>query len=679
MSNERTEMTAELIHEEMTAKVIDETKTAMDKTKTVKESKERAPKEKKSKEEKLAAKEEKAKLKAEAKRKKAETKAEAKAKKAENNDKAKGKSEAKAKKAEDKVKKPSKVSSKASSGRKKSLGIATKINACIVGILLVSVLLLSFLAFKSYQYSSQYAGVLDNITKITSIKTNTYQISASVISDCNFGASVSSCGYTEIIDDMKKSLVEIRDNIGDKNLQNKNSFDLFNTDVQRFIDDYEALLGICTETFSLDGMETAKKLSSDASFISSTADQLLALEIPRSQSVNAQIQADFHKTFVLMIVIIIITCIASAVVTLFLSKSITTPIKKLQKELTGIAAGNLTSEKIVVSSGDEIGQASDAFNTMSESLSHIISRVKEGTAELNTSVTSVNASVGENVEGSHNISTAVTEMLTSLEGQQTEIQHMVSQSSEMDSISKEVAEEARKIQDSSKEAKQNAEDGMTKMVAYVDQMNEVNHSMAEMKDVFFTFGESTKQMSEILESIIEIASQTNLLSLNASIEAARAGEMGRGFAVVATEIRNLADDSSNAATKIGGIIKEIEDEVGVLSEKMNDCLSQLEKSNQLTSETRDSFEIIQSGTDKVEENVLQIMAKIETLSSEIGDTVARMNNLGSASMTNVTEINQINNIVVQEEGNLSVVSNAMNRLLELTSDLEGLVSEFKLS
>ena len=379
-----------------------------------------------------------------------------------------------------------------------------------------------------------------------------------------------------------------------------------------------------------------------------------------------------------MIIAIIFVCILSAFVALTLANSITKPMRKLQEKLTSIADGDLTSEKLMVKSKDEIGHAANAFNKMSDNLTQIISKVKAGTSDLNSSVSSVNESVGENVAGSENIAAAVAELLSAMEKQQDEINHMLVMSDEMDAISKQVADEAKKIQSSAGESKKNASDGMTKMVAYVDQMSEVNHSMEEMREVFVTFGESAKQMSMILESIIEIASQTNLLSLNASIEAARAGEMGRGFAVVATEIRKLADDSSLAATKIGDIIHKIEDEVSLLSSKMSICLSQLEKSNQLTNETKDSFSVIQSGTIEVETNVEQIMTKISTLSSEIDDTVKRMNNIGASSETNVSEVNEISTIVVQQEENLSVVSEAMANILVLASDLEDLASNFSL-
>ena len=558
------------------------------------------------------------------------------------------------------------------------LSIRVKINFCILLILILSMQLMIFLATKSNKYSQQYAGVLDNITEITAIKAGSYQIGASIISDCNFGSSVESCGYTEQIDQMVSSLDTILTNIGDDYPQNVQIFGMFKTDVMRFSDHYNELLTMCPEYFSLEGSALAKELATDATFISNSADQLLSVEIPRSSTVKDNIQISFQRVLVGMIIAIIFVCILSAFVALTLANSITKPMRKLQEKLTSIADGDLTSEKLMVKSKDEIGHAANAFNKMSDNLTQIISKVKAGTSDLNSSVSSVNESVGENVAGSENIAAAVAELLSAMEKQQDEINHMLVMSDEMDAISKQVADEAKKIQGSAGESKKNASDGMTKMVAYVDQMSEVNHSMEEMREVFVTFGESAKQMSMILESIIEIASQTNLLSLNASIEAARAGEMGRGFAVVATEIRKLADDSSLAATKIGDIIHKIEDEVSLLSSKMSICLSQLEKSNQLTNETKDSFSVIQSGTIEVETNVEQIMTKISTLSSEIDDTVKRMNNIGASSETNVSEVNEISTIVVQQEENLSVVSEAMANILVLASDLEDLASNFSL-
>ena len=219
---------------------------------------------------------------------------------------------------------------------------------------------------------------------------------------------------------------------------------------------------------------------------------------------------------------------------------------------------------------------------------------------------------------------------------------------------------------------------MQKIVAYVEQMQEVNRSMRDMESVFASFGENTKGMTEALASISSIASQTNLLSLNASIEAARAGEAGRGFAVVATEIRNLADDSQAAAAHIGKMIEAVSRQADQMTERLRESLDQLEKGNQMTGEARESFEIITLGTDEVGNSVEDIISGVEVLSERIREAMDSMGTVKEAADSNVTEINEVSAVVAEQSANLEEVSEAMDKLLALTGDVEGLVGEFKI-
>ena len=102
--------------------------------------------------------------------------------------------------------------------------------------------------------------------------------------------------------------------------------------------------------------------------------------------------------------------------------------------------------------------------------------------------------------------------------------------------------------------------------------------MKELVEAMQHISETTNDIQVVIGKIESIASQTNLLSLNASIEAARAGEAGKGFAVVATEIGSLADQTSQAIANISAIVKEVNEAVGNMSECLEETTEFLEKS-----------------------------------------------------------------------------------------------------
>lgn len=563
---------------------------------------------------------------------------------------------------------------------KKGAGIGFKLNVGILGTVMVFIILMAILIMKSSQYSRQYTQVLDNISKITYIKTNTTKVSRTVVNMCGVGGDIESSGHKEIIAAIEGYVEEIGENIpeGTEYTEVRNQYDKFASEAGKYISSYQDILSVCGNQYSSDGLSAAQSMDSNATFVNTSAEALLTSEIARSEQIEASIAADFARTNIVIIVIAIFVTIIVLVTMFILSRSITGPVRQLQNQLTVMSEGDLTRQEIRIKSWDEVGFAAMAFNKMKANLVNLISKVMSGTNDLKTATATVNVSIGENSQGSSRIAEAVDGMLLGLEQQQTEVKHTVEQIGNMENISKEVAEYARAIHHNSERTRDNAQDGMQKIVAYVDQMEEVNRSMRDMENVFVTFGESTKGMTEALASIASIASQTNLLSLNASIEAARAGEAGKGFAVVATEIRNLADDSQTAAAQIGQMIENVRSQADAMSVQLKESMEQLEKGNQLTAQARDSFAVIREGTDEVSGNVEDIIRRVELLTGKITEAVEGMNAIKEAADGNVTEINEISAIVTEESANFEEVSDAMDKLLLLTDDLEGLVSEFKL-
>ncbi len=562
----------------------------------------------------------------------------------------------------------------------KGAGIRLKINACILCTLVVLIALMMILVDRSSKYNAQYSQILDSISKVTFVKDNASYLGRTVVVKCSTGGDLASSGHVEIMDTMEQYVAEVGENIPQEAeySEMRNQFDKFASEAGKFIASFRELQAACGTQYSSKGLNAAQNMSGSMSFVSTSAETLLASEIARSEQVADEIQSAFSNMRNLIVVIVLITSVVVLTAAFALTKSITAPIIQLEKKLSVMSEGDLTSEDIKVKSRDEAGRAASAFNKMQGSLVHLISKVATNMSELKMATATVNNSVDENAQGGSRIADAVEGMLAALERQQAEVSRAQVQIGDMGDIAKKVADYAEAIHGNAGKTRDNARDGMQKIMAYVEQMREVNRSMQEMESVFASFGENTRGMTEALASISSIASQTNLLSLNASIEAARAGEAGRGFAVVATEIRNLADDSQAAAAHIGKMIEAVSSQADQMTARLRESLDQLEKGNQMTGEAKDSFEIITAGTDEVSNNVEDIISGVEVLTGKIQEAMESMGTVKEAADGNVTEINEVSAVVAEQSANLEEVSEAMDKLLVLTGDVEGLVGEFKI-
>lgn len=530
--------------------------------------------------------------------------------------------------------------------KKSGLGIRAKINSLIFGIVVLLSGILIFATNKFMEYNAEYEHVLENISKITYIKTNSIKVARTVVNMCAAGGNVAGSGHPEIVETMKQYIVDIGVNIGDEPEynQNRNQLASLANEVDKFVKLYEEITGICGEDYSSAASEQAARLDVSTSFLTTNADNLLTYEIGRSEALQETIRQNSQKLFSALVAVITVSIFVAVFLAVVVSRSITRPIKELKKKITVIAAGDLSGS----------------------------------VAELKMATSTVNISIEENSKGSAQIAEAVGGMLFRLKKQQDEVSKIAEQIQEMEKVSGVIIENAEKIHENSEETRINAGNGMDKLIAYTDQLGVINDSIQEVTRVFVKFNENTKRMTEALNAITDIAVQTNLLSLNASIEAARAGEAGKGFAVVADEIRKLADDSQGAAKEIGAMIQKIQNESEHMNDKLEESLRHLQKGNEMTVETRSSFEVIKDGTGEVGRRVADIMEKLETLMEKIGHTVSSAGEIQNAADESVIEINEINAVVTEESANLESVSGAAGKLLDLTGRLEDMVGEFKL-
>ena len=379
---------------------------------------------------------------------------------------------------------------------------------------------------------------------------------------------------------------------------------------------------------------------------------------------------------IIEIVGLVIAVFLSFIISGVLSKSVSTIAGKMSE--LAMKEGDLT-QKISVKSKDEVGDIAGSLNTFLENLREMIQKI--GTSEKNLLNNSDH--VNNIVKSSADEVSKVNSTMNGMEDHVNKMSELVYKISEnaksnndmMESVINEtkskaeyidsVGEKAQKLQEDAILARENMQNTIVRIGQTLEEKIE------ESKDV--------EKVQQLTNQILDIADQTNLLSLNASIEAARAGESGRGFAVVANEISGLAEQSSKTAEEIKKINLFIVDIVDKLTEASFELLNYV-KTNVIS----DYDVLVHTGEEYASDanNFKNQMVEFEGYVDQIQQSMERINFYVNDIMDGFDrqkhEVSVNSEYMSQIDDEFKEIVDAVQSNKEIVEELEKIIGQFKI-
>ena len=384
--------------------------------------------------------------------------------------------------------------------------------------------------------------------------------------------------------------------------------------------------------------------------------------------------SDMLRSLVLRSVCLNVLFIA---VMVYLSFKIRKPLLTTAEYIDQIANGNLSGNLEVKSVIREVTTLIRASVSMRDKLNSIVTEVDGHAAQLDSSMELLNTLASASSKGTNQIRQAVDELAATATSLAENVQTVNSRMLEMGDNVNAIHSETVTLNENSNKmdrANRNASESMNLVLESSHTSSDI---ITEMIVQVKATNEAIASISKAVELISDITAQTNLLALNASIEAARAGQAGKGFAVVATEIKQLAEQSSQSADTI----KKIADDI---LEKSNKSVELTERMRALAEKEQADIGGAKNGFDALS----QIIEANVTTAGIIAEKTKNLEELKQTIINSITELSAISeeNAASNEEvtANVSDIAEAVNKISDDTgtikkasTDLEELMQYFK--
>ncbi len=351
----------------------------------------------------------------------------------------------------------------------------------------------------------------------------------------------------------------------------------------------------------------------------------------------------------------------------------------------GTVLGGVSNGELVVTVNDQYKNRSDEIGSIASSVDRMIVNLRSLLSKISDSSQQVAATAGQLSSAASQTSDATQQLARSIETISSGVQEQERQGHDIAAAMEEVATGMENLSDTSKiiassseHAATEAEQGNRSIEKVISQMDIISNAVHESSETVRVLGERSVEIGEIVDLITQVASRTKVLALNAGIEAARAGEGGRGFTVVAGEIRKLASQVEDFASRIADLIGAVQSEAGLAVASMKSGTKETEEGLQLVQAAGEAFQAIYSSVGQVSTQIQQTASIIGKISTRASQVTIAVHETVDFAITSTIQSESAVSTTEEQLASMEEISTSSDWLARIANELQAEINKFRI-